>query len=76
MAQSTILLTPVVVGYVRPSLHSVPRWSADRTVCAQDEVQVVKAKTHIYGSFAAYCFSVNYILGVGVLGAFACLVAA
>jgi amino acid permease len=27
-----------------------------------------KSENHTYGSFVAYCFCVNYILGVGVLG--------
>ncbi|KAL0486267.1 11 TM domain-containing transmembrane protein [Acrasis kona] len=30
--------------------------------------EVTKESEHGYGSFVAYCFSVNYILGVGVLG--------
>ena len=28
------------------------------------------SQPHQYGSFVAYCFCVNYILGVGVLGRF------
>lgn len=37
---------------------------------APTRINSKKKKDHTYGSFVAYCFCVNYILGVGVLGRF------
>jgi hypothetical protein len=58
-------------GLARHGYHSVSRDSAEHELNVTDSsigTEASGAKSHMYGSFVGYCFTVNYILGVGVLG--------